>query len=31
VLEVKVHWHERFDQDPGVSWLRGLIVELYAR
>jgi len=31
VLEVKVHWHERFDQDRGVSWLRGLIVELYAR
>ena len=30
-LEVKVHWHERFDQDSGVSWLRGLIVELYAR
>ena len=30
-LDVKVHWHERFDQDPGMIWLRGLIVELYAR
>ena len=30
-LDVKVHWHERFDQDPGISWLRGVIVELYAR
>jgi DNA-binding transcriptional LysR family regulator len=30
-LDVKVHWHERFDQDPGMIWLRGLIVDLYAR
>jgi DNA-binding transcriptional LysR family regulator len=30
-LDVKVHWHERFDQDPGISWLRGVLVELYAR
>jgi DNA-binding transcriptional LysR family regulator len=30
-LDVKVHWHERFDQDPGMTWLRGLIVDLYAR
>ncbi len=29
-LDVKVHWHERFDQDPGIAWLRGLLVELYA-
>lgn len=29
-LEVKVHWHERFDQDPGVAWLRGLLIDLYA-
>ena len=29
-LDVKVHWHERFDQDPGISWLRGVLVELYA-
>lgn len=30
-LDVKVHWHERFDQDPGIAWLRSVIVELYAR
>ena len=30
-LDVKVHWHERFDQDPGIAWLRGVLVELYAR
>jgi DNA-binding transcriptional LysR family regulator len=29
-LDVKVHWHERFDRDPGVSWLRGVLVDLYA-
>jgi DNA-binding transcriptional LysR family regulator len=29
-LDVKVHWHERFDQDPGIRWLRGVLVELYA-
>jgi DNA-binding transcriptional LysR family regulator len=29
-LDVKVHWHERFDQDPGISWLRSVLVELYA-
>ena len=30
-LDVKVHWHERFDQDPGTAWLRGVLVDLYAR
>jgi DNA-binding transcriptional LysR family regulator len=30
-LEVKVHWHERFDQDPGIAWLRGVLVGLYAQ
>jgi DNA-binding transcriptional LysR family regulator len=29
-LDVKVHWHERFDRDPGVSWLRGVLIDLYA-
>jgi len=29
-LDVKVHWHERFGRDPGVSWLRGLLIDLYA-
>jgi DNA-binding transcriptional LysR family regulator len=27
--DVRVHWHERFDQDPGNRWLRGLVRELY--
>jgi DNA-binding transcriptional LysR family regulator len=30
-LDVKVHWHERFGQDPGTAWLRGVLVDLYAR
>jgi DNA-binding transcriptional LysR family regulator len=25
---VKQHWHERYHQDPGNKWLRGLIFEL---
>ena len=29
-LDVKVHWHERFDQDPGIAWLRGVLLDLYA-
>jgi len=29
-LDVKVHWHERFDQDPGIAWLRGVLIDLYA-
>lgn len=28
--DVGVHWHERFDQDPGNRWLRELLLELYA-
>jgi DNA-binding transcriptional LysR family regulator len=28
--EVAVHWHERFEQDPGNRWLRELMVELYS-
>jgi DNA-binding transcriptional LysR family regulator len=27
--EVAVHWHERFDRDPGNRWLRGQLVELF--
>lgn len=27
--EVAVHWHERFEPDPGNRWLRNLMVELY--
>lgn len=28
--DVALHWHERFDGDPGNRWLRGQIVELFA-
>ena len=30
-LDVRVHWHERFDHDPGIGWLRRVLVELYAQ
>jgi DNA-binding transcriptional LysR family regulator len=26
--EVAVHWHERFENDPGNRWLREQVVEL---
>ncbi|CAB3891706.1 PCP degradation transcriptional activation protein [Achromobacter mucicolens] len=25
-LCVTVHWHARFESDPGMAWLRGLVV-----
>jgi DNA-binding transcriptional LysR family regulator len=28
--EVAVHWHERFEPDPGNRWLRSLMIELYS-
>jgi DNA-binding transcriptional LysR family regulator len=28
--EVAVHWHQRFEADPGNRWLREQIVELFA-
>ena len=28
--EVAIHWHERFDADPGNRWLREQLVELFA-
>ena len=28
--EVAVHWHERFEADPGNRWLRELMTELYS-
>ncbi len=28
--EVAVHWHERFEADPGNRWLRDQIIELFA-
>ena len=28
--EVALHWHERFEPDPGNRWLRDVMVELYS-
>jgi len=28
--EVAVHWHERFEADPGNRWLRGQVIDLYS-
>jgi DNA-binding transcriptional LysR family regulator len=28
--DVRVHWHERHEQDPGNRWLREVLIELYA-
>ena len=28
--DVRVHWHERYEQDPGNRWLREVLIELYA-
>ena len=28
-FEVRLHWHERFHQDPANRWLRQLMSELY--
>lgn len=30
-FEVRIHWHERFDQDPASRWLRDLMVKIRAR
>jgi DNA-binding transcriptional LysR family regulator len=27
--DVAVHWHERFEADPGNRWLRELVIELF--
>jgi DNA-binding transcriptional LysR family regulator len=29
-FEVRLHWHERFQQDPANRWLREVMTELYA-
>jgi len=29
-FEVRLHWHERYQQDPANSWLRQMMTELYA-
>jgi hypothetical protein len=26
---VAVHWHERFEADPGNRWLRAQVVDLF--
>ncbi|HKA46397.1 MAG TPA: LysR family transcriptional regulator [Burkholderiales bacterium] len=28
--DVGIHWHERFERDPGNTWLRELMVQLFA-
>jgi DNA-binding transcriptional LysR family regulator len=30
LAEVALHWHERFEADPGNRWLRDIMVELYS-
>jgi len=29
-FEVRLHWHQRFHQDPANQWLRAVMAELYA-
>jgi DNA-binding transcriptional LysR family regulator len=29
-LETRVFWHRRFNHDPGIQWLRGLIADVFA-
>jgi DNA-binding transcriptional LysR family regulator len=29
-FEVRLHWHQRFNQDPANRWLRQVMAELYA-
>lgn len=29
-LSVTVHWHARFESDPGTRWLRTLVVQTLA-
>ena len=29
-FEVRLHWHQRFHQDPANRWLRGVMLDLYA-
>ncbi len=29
--EVAVHWHQRFDADPGNRWLRAQVIELFSQ
>jgi hypothetical protein len=29
-FDISVYWHERFDTDPGMSWMRQLLVDLFS-
>lgn len=29
-FEVSMFWHQRFDNDPAIDWMRGQLVELFA-
>jgi DNA-binding transcriptional LysR family regulator len=29
-LQTNVFWHRRYNQDPGIQWLRGLLAEVFA-
>jgi len=29
-IEIKAFWHERFDRDPAIAWLRALVIELHS-
>jgi len=29
-LQTNVFWHRRFNHDPGIQWLRGLIADVFA-
>lgn len=31
VIDVQLHWHRRFDNDAGLTWLRRVLVELFER
>jgi hypothetical protein len=28
--KVKLHWHSRFNADPGNAWLRSVFADLFA-
>jgi hypothetical protein len=31
VIDVQLHWHPRFDNDAGLTWLRRVLVDLFER
>jgi len=28
-IEIKAFWHERFERDPAITWLRALTIEMH--